>query len=176
MGSKIVIFFGNKLQYILKIAYGIFWFLIIALATSCLKPPDYPEEPQIEYVSVSKNAFLQGLSARDSVIIAFTFTDGDGDLGSDDSLNVFVTDSRDNFTANKYRIPFIPEEGTANGISGEIFITVFSTCCYFPDNTPPCTPSETNLTDSLQYKIQIRDRADNWSNEVLTEKIYVICN
>jgi hypothetical protein len=144
--------------------------------TSCLKPPDYPIEPVIEFVGVSKGAFRQGLTARDSVIVSFTFTDGDGDLGSNDSLNVFVTDSRDNFVANQYRIPFIPEEGTANGISGEIFITIYSTCCYFPDNTPPCTPSVANPRDSLTYRIQIRDRADNWSNVIETSKIFVLCD
>jgi len=161
-----------------KFNISIFTFLtLLAISfSSCLKAPDYPLEPVIEFMSVSKSAFRQGFAARDSVIIAFTFTDGDGDLGSNDSLNVFVTDSRDNFVANKYRIPFVPEEGTGNGISGEIYITVYSTCCYFPDNTPPCTPSTQNPLDSLTYKIQIRDRAENWSNTIETDKIYVICD
>jgi len=152
------------------------FFLMAAALSSCLKAPDYPLEPQIEFMNISKPAFRQGFAARDSIIVGFSFTDGDGDLGSNDSLNVFVRDSRDNFLANQFRIPFIPEEGTGNGISGEIFVTIYSTCCYFPDNTPPCTPSMDNPMDSLRYKIQIRDRANNWSNEIETDLIYIICD
>lgn len=150
-------------------------FLLSLNLINCTQPPNFPDEPVIEFLSVSKQEFLQGTFVEDSIIVAFSFTDGDGDLGSEDSINVFLRDSRDNFLANQYRIPFIPEEGAANGISGEILVTVYSTCCTFPDGTLPCTPSETYPRDSLRYIIQIRDRAGNWSNEITTDLIYVLC-
>lgn len=150
-------------------------FLLSLYLISCTQPPDFPDEPVIEFMSISKNQMIQGSFTEDSIIVAFSFTDGDGDLGDDDSINVFLTDSRDDFIANQYRIPFIPEEGAANGISGEIFLTVFTTCCTFPDATLPCTPSTAHPRDSLRYLIQIRDRAGNWSNEISTDLIYILC-
>ena len=100
---------------------------------SCVKPPDYPIEPEIEFAGLSKNQMLQDEFNTDSTFVLLTFTDGDGDLGHNDSLNIFVTDKRDNFLAAQYRIPFIPVAGANNGLSGDITLTLFTTCCTFPN-------------------------------------------
>lgn len=143
---------------------------------ACIKPPSYPIEPVIEFVGLSKNVIQQSTLNEDSITINFTFTDGDGDLGDNDSINIFVTDTRQDFIANKFRIPYIPPEGAANGISGEVSIVTYSTCCIFPDGQVPCTPSDTYPVDTLTYKIQIRDRAGNLSNFIETPPILVLCD
>ena len=158
----------------MKKDFIILFFLLSCFWISCLKAPEYPIEPVIEFMSLSKNVFKQSLLNEDSIVLAFTFTDGDGDLGDNDSLNVILRDSRDDAVANSYRIPFIPEEGTANGIAGEIYVLVYSTCCYFPDGTLPCTPSTQYPRDTLTYLIQIRDRAGHWSNVIETDPIIVL--
>ncbi len=143
---------------------------------ACIKPPSYPIEPVIAFTSLSKVTIQQSTLNEDSITINFTFTDGDGDLGDSDSINIFVTDTRQDFIANKFRIPFIPPEGAANGISGEVSIVTYSTCCIFPDGQVPCTPSVTYPVDTLTYKVQIKDRAGNLSNIIETPPIFVLCN
>ncbi len=150
---------------------SIFWF-----TASCVKPPDYPIVPEIEFVGFSKNQMIQDQFNTDSVLVLLTFTDGDGDLGDEEDLNIFVTDKRDDFLAARYRIPFIPVAGANNGLSGEITLTLFTTCCTFPNGQAPCTTSEEYPTDQVVYEIYLVDRAGNKSNVVETSPITLLCN
>jgi hypothetical protein len=145
---------------------------------SCTEPPDYPNEPTIEFLSLSRNTMEQSQFNDDSLTITFGFTDGDGNLGSDPSepfVDVFLTDDRDGFLANQYRIPFIPEQGVGNGISGEISIVAFSTCC-ITEVFPPCFVTPSIPTDTLTYSIQIMDRDSNFSNVIKTSPIILGCD
>ena len=56
------------------------------LLASCLTPPEFPLEPEIEYNNVS---FIQGAPPYDvdSLRIEINFRDGDGDLGLDKDLD-----------------------------------------------------------------------------------------
>ena len=76
--------------------------LAIVLVPSCVQPPDYPKEPVIQYIGLSKTLMKQGTGYADSLLVTFSFTDGDGDLGfpeSDPTASVFIRDSRDSFWA-----------------------------------------------------------------------------
>lgn len=148
----------------------------LLLTFGCIKAPEYPIEPVIEMIGLTNDTMQQNQFNTDSTLIVFGFTDGDGDLGSDDSLNIFVKDLRDNFISDRYRIPFVDEAGANNGISGEITITLYTTCCTFPNGAPPCTPSEQFPTNELQYEIYITDRAGHQSNSITTPKIILACN
>ena len=107
-----------KLRFIITVA------LTGLLAASCVKPPNYPDEPVIEYIGLNKNTIAQGNqnTPADTLQVLFSFTDGDGDLGfPDDSLNIFdafLTDSRDGFR-HVFRLPVLPEQGLGNGVSGD---------------------------------------------------------
>lgn len=161
--------------------------LLLALGLyNCVQPPDYPAEPVISIPesgrTTNKQAIPQGSTSAssDTLIITFAFTDGDGDIGSQgDSLDVFLTDSRDGFV-NVYKLPVIPAQGTGNGISGEISLKIpnkpFNICCTYPDGATACQPNANFPTDQFYYTIQIRDRANNWSNELDTEEITILCN
>ena len=153
---------------------GLFLFVLIFII-GCIDPPQYPLEPQIEFLSQSSNTLIQGNFPTDTMTVSFTFTDGDGDLGSQDSLNIFLVDTRDDFVVNRYRIPFIPEEGTGNGIEGTIRILVFTSCCIYDSGQPPCTAGTDQLTDELVYQIFIKDRAGNESNRINTDPITLQC-
>ncbi len=147
--------------------------------TACIETPDFDIVPEIEFVGMTKDTLNQGVFQEDSLTVVFTFKDGDGDLGneSDAALNnVFFTDMRTGFEDNSFRIPFIPREGSANGIEGTVRISLFTTCCIFPDGSDPCTPSVTSPYDTVQYRIYIMDRAGNKSNEILTDPIILRCN
>ncbi|MEL6924133.1 MAG: hypothetical protein AAFO94_08800 [Bacteroidota bacterium] len=161
----------------MKIKITIAAFLFGLLLYSCTKPPEYAIEPEIKFERLTKNNLLQGSGSEDSTLVTISFTDGDGDLGDRDSLNLFISDGRTGFLENSFRIPFIPEQGASNGISGEISFALFTTCCIFDNpSIPPCTVNNNQATDEVVYRIYIVDRAGNKSNEVETSPIVLRCD
>jgi hypothetical protein len=148
---------------------------IILGTITCIRPPDYPIEPQITFKNFSKSRMQQGDLNQDSLYLYLTFT-GDGDLGavgqSNDSLNVFLTDRRNPLIKESFRMPFVPEAGARNGISGDIRILLYTTCCKV---LPACSPSTTKPIDTLRYDIFITDRAGHKSNVVTTDPILLEC-
>ncbi len=155
-------------------------FLSALFVWACASPPDYPIEPVIEYIGMTKNVMKRGLGPEDTTFVTIAFTDGDGDLGDEesDSLNLFVTDLRTGILENQYRIPFLPDLGSANGIRGEITFRLFTTCCIFPPELglDPCFDTSPEYPmDTVRYSIYIVDRAGHKSNVVETEPIFILC-
>ena len=111
--------------------------------------------------------------AKDSILLKFSFTDGDGDIGltqTDTSQDILIKDIRTGapFFAPleyKYRMPYVTPDGVNKSISGDIEITIPNTYCR------PGLP-----VDTLTYSIQIKDRAGHWSNTVQTPKLIVKAN
>lgn len=158
---------------------GLAGFILAAsiVFSGCLRPPEYPLEPVIEFRQLSRDWMSQDQFNTDSLLITISFTDGDGDIGTEDgTFDLFITDTRDNFMPPAYRLPKVPEQGTGNGISGEISFVVFTTCCFFPDGQDPCTVNPTYPTDTLSYLIYIRDRAGHTSNVIETPPIVLLCD
>lgn len=149
--------------------------LTIAGMTSCIKPESYPVEPVLEWVGWSDSTLLQGSFNQDSITLTFNFTDGDGDIGDDTQINVFLKDIRDGFVAQKFSIPKVPLEEAKRGISGTVNLVIYSTCCYFADGKQPCTKTE-DQTNELVYEITMQDRAGNTSQPILTAPLQLICN
>ena len=150
---------------------------------ACSKPPVYPLEPVITYEGLSRAEIPQSSNSvdqLDTLIIRLGFTDGDGDLGDQDSVNIILTDSRDGFE-NIFKIKPIPALGSGDGISGEIAIKLTNNpntkyfCCTFPNTRVTCIPSTEFPTDTMSYSIRIRDRAGNWSNTIRTETFTILC-
>lgn len=158
-------------------------FLGLGLAAfSCVQPPDYPTEPEIEYIGFNTLTFPQGgpNAPADTLILQFAFTDGDGDLGFDDStIDIFLTDSRTGFEEIR-KLPVIPEEGVGNGISGEITLRFpnqpTQICCLIEDEQGCKGPIEGAPVDTFSYRVQIQDRAGNLSNAIQTETVTLVCN
>ncbi len=158
------------------IAFNLLFFLIIL--SSCVSKPEFPDIPHLEFTGMDKNSMLQGDFNSDSIFIYLKFTDGDGDIGFEttDSLpNLFVIDSRTNNIAESIKIPKLPDTGTGNGVSGEIELKLYTTCCLFKDNIPPCSVIDNIPYDTLYYKIYLIDRAGNSSDTVYTDPIILEC-
>ena len=161
-----------------------FPFILVAIIISCTKPPDYPIEPVIEFERLNKNVMVQSQEKTDSVVVTFSFTDGDGDLGHNDSIqDIFLKDIRfpeaEGLNPIPFKLPFVPVQGVGNGISGEISVLTYTSCCTYPPGTfLPCdTTAYTQFpTDTLIYEIYIKDRAGNESNRILTAPIILNCN
>jgi hypothetical protein len=158
--------------------------ILAGAGAACTEAPEYPIEPQIEFIGLNQDSIEQSRDASiplDTIEIRFSFTDGDGDLGSADSINIYLEDSRDG-TLQLFKINPIPKLGAGKGLSGEIRILLSNSpitryfCCTFPNTNLTCLASRQHPTDQLSYKIRIRDRADNWSNEIQTDPITIRCN
>ncbi len=144
---------------------------------NCAKAPDYPITPKIEFKSMSKNSLVQSTNAQaDSILLTFKFQDGDGDLGSKDSANIYIFDGRDSFAKPPYRIPFIDQQGAGNGIDGEITIRLNTVCCTFIGGYLPCSKVAGQPTNTLTYLVYIKDRAGHQSNTIETPSILLHCD
>ncbi|MEM7103766.1 MAG: hypothetical protein AAF502_11580 [Bacteroidota bacterium] len=152
---------------------ALFCFLILGFY-SCIKPPNYPNEPVIEDVYFDKAEYLQNV---ENFTITIEFTDGDGDLGvfdTDTTLNGKLIDTRTG-GPTFFKIPFIPQQGVANGISGRINVTLPVECCT-PMGGLVCLPDPDHPPEELIYTVQIFDRAGNASNIMNAPAITLICD
>ncbi len=144
--------------------YSFLILLLILLVASCVKPPDYPIEPRIEFVSMNQQTFDE--LDEDSLSVVIYFEDGDGDLGSEDSVNMFWEDSRVPGYQVPFKIPFIEVQGNSKAISGTI--TTFYPISFCINDDDPI--------DTFYYKIYIVDRAGHESNVDSTDLIFLNCN
>lgn len=150
--------------------------LISGLVLSCVKQETFSDIPAIEFIGQTKTTLSQGALMEDSLYVRFSFQDGDGDLGDADSINVFVTDTRQDF-ALEYKIPDLSSGTNGSSLEGEVTMLLFTTCCLYDDNSQaPCTPSNSQPTDEVIFTIQIRDRAGNMSNVISMNPITLMCN
>lgn len=154
--------------------------LLLFFWAACSEAPNYPKEPVITFEGLNKGRVFQFTNGpADSLIITFSFTDGDGDLSlaeANDSVDIFLRDSRLPTVAQNFRFPFIDREGTGAGISGVATVTVVNTgniCCIYEGEL--CAAEEEYPIDTFSFNIQIVDRAGNFSNVINTGVIEIAC-
>jgi hypothetical protein len=145
-------------------------FPCVLFFTKCQKAPDFPATPVISFVKFNQTQIRPD---KDSLKITFSFTDGDGDLGSEQGQNttgdIFVTDVRvgkANYTYS-FNMPYITPKGSYKQISGNYIIDMIGDCHCRPDHT---------IADTVSYLINIQDRAGHVSNTITTPKVYLSCN
>lgn len=150
-----------------------FLFLVTILYFfSCGEKPS--NTPFVEFVSLSKNYMVQG--GLDSLYLKFQFTDGDGNIGSDTSDNIFVSDSRTGVIIASYKLPdYLGNNSNNTSRTGEITLIVYSQCCIYNNGTS-CQASTTEPTKEMRYQIQVVDQAGNYSNVMETDEVILECN
>lgn len=157
---------------------GIFLLLLVLSLNNCVRPQEYPLEPVIEFTGISKNSMLQQSLGNDSLLVFLNYTDGDGDLGGDDTLSLItMVDSRDG-SEEVYALPYVEQQGAGNGISGDMIIKMKAPCCTYvvPNTNFKLSCDDVPITtDSFFVTLTITDRAGNVSNAVQTPTIYLIC-
>jgi hypothetical protein len=147
---------------------------VIALFSACTAAPDFSLVPEINFISMSRNTMKQSKFPTDSIRVVFGFKDGDGDINIKDTANVFIFDKRQNALQEQYVVPMIPKIGSNKGVSGEITVTIHTTCC-LPPNGKPCEKLSDFPKDSLVYQIYMKDKAGNKSNVIETKPIFIEC-
>lgn len=152
-------------------------FISIIIWASCTKKAYnyYPVEPQIYYKSLTPNA-IDFNDTNAAVNITFTFNDGDGDLGYDETEtahNIYLKDSRDTTSADTtfgYPFPYIadnmrPKNGS---LQGNVVVTLQR-----PYFSPRDSLHFALHGDTLFYKIYVQDKAGHKSNVITTDPIYI---
>ena len=135
--------------------------------------PLFPIEPRVAFVSFSADTVPE----LESFIVTLSYTDGDGDLGSDDNNaeELLLVDNRPNVPFQiddtttyegrfVYSIPNLTPETRNPSIQGEISID-------FPGLTV-LEPFE-NEYETVQFRVTLEDRAGNVSPEIVTPPIVV---
>ena len=133
--------------------------IILLFVFACAKPDEISDEPEIKFKEIK---FFGAESQPDSAWIFFDFTDGDGDLGQNDTtvnciLNYYEKDGLGvklypQFKRT-YSLPNLTPDATNKGIEGTISIAIKP------------SPVFNIFTDSLyQWTIQVWDRSGNASN------------
>ncbi|MCO5248760.1 MAG: hypothetical protein M9887_07435 [Chitinophagales bacterium] len=144
----------------------------VLLCFSCIKEPKFSKVPEIKIKEIRQSGAQ--IHDGDSVIVVLEFKDGDGDLGknsqTDTIPNLFIVDHRFSIIdSQSYSIPNIPKKGSVDAISGEIAINLLSKIFCNPIHPP------SEATDTLEFEFYIRDRAGNFSNQVSTGKMPILC-
>lgn len=149
------------------------FFLALFSLWACSKPPIYDNEPQIEFTGFSQDTIQQLIGSTE---IAIAFTDGDGDLGSNEDgvVNLFIEDTRRG-AVTTYQIPPIPQQGVGDGISGEIYVDFAQVCCIRQANPPQSCQNLPNTYQEVVFSIYVVDNAGNQSNVVETEPLSIRC-
>lgn len=154
------------------------YLILIVIFCGCSISPDFPIVPEIEYVGMSTKTMVQSNLLTDSLILTFKFRDGDGDIGNEPSSGEFdliVTDNRTGNIFDRFKAPMVPEPGASNGIEGTIELKIYTTCCIFENNIPPCSSPVDFPTNEFDLSVQLFDRAMNASNIINTEFITLRC-
>ncbi len=136
------------------------YILILIVLFSCKKGNEVSEVPAISFKSISPNTAQE---YTEDIIITISYTDGDGDLGENnpDINNLFVEDNR-NGIEYKFRIPELSPSGSTINIEGNFNITINGTGI-----------TNSSSSQSVNYDIYVKDRAENTSNKVTTSSITI---
>jgi hypothetical protein len=140
----------------------LFFACLFIFFSACSNDDDLKDPvPSISLISISPKAVFEN---KDSIVIRFSYKDGDGDLGENQAglRNLFVTDLRINVT-DSFRIQQLAPTIVESPISGSIRLTIPST---FITN-------DTAQSEVVSYRLQVRDRAGNKSNKLVTPAITV---
>ena len=149
---------------------NIFFVALIFLFTSCAKDAtgdmEIGETPTIELLAVTPSSG-EVQQYTDELIFTIKYYDGDGDLGTEnpDIPTIELTDMRDPgiLVFEDHLSPRTPS-GSEITITGEVEVVLDHTILI----------DENNESEKTTFKIRIRDRAGNWSNEVETNEVTVL--
>ena len=152
---------------------AICFLLLLCFFTSCTKEsnsvidtnpnPDISDIPEIELLQVNPTTVIQH---QDSIIFRIKYTDGDGDLGTNDpdQVSVELVDNRDpNLLIFGYHLSPRTPDGSELTIQGELSIVLNNSILLDSNND----------TEQTTFSVRIVDRAGNWSNVVETETIII---
>ena len=151
-----------------------FFILVIVFFSACTKEnitnvdvndpnPGFSDIPEIKLLEVNQTTVQQ---YTDSLVFKIEYTDGNGDLGSTDADegDIQLIDTRDpEILIFEYHLSPRAPIGSEIVITGTLDIVLNNTILL----------DENNESETTTFKLKIKDRAGNWSNEVETDVITI---
>ncbi len=145
-----------------KLHIAILGLIALLLWSGCKKefPDGFDEVPEIRLVTVEPTTIQQ---FQDSIIITLEYKDGNGDLGFEhpDSLSLRVQDARLTKPDWYFVKPLAPLESDVP-IQGNLTFRLSGTFILGNGNQ-----------ESTTFTIDLKDRNNNWSNQVVTPTIKI---
>ncbi len=154
--------------------------MVLLSLSGCLRPDDIDDVPEILDVKLSKSnarGVYDSLFQGDSIKFTISFQDGDGDIGvaPDDSFYcLFIRDLRRDHIDSLY-LPMVESFGNFDAIRGDIYVTYLNIFCLNSDGLPDPLGNDTPSKDTVNFAIQIMDRARNISNEFEAPPLFLGC-
>lgn len=148
----------KSLYYILALCF------ILLIVGACIQgedPEPYPDGPILHNIRVSQDSIRQ---FRDSAYLEIEYEDATGDVGfsSIDQKSLWLKDSRLE-EADLYHVaPLAPDEVEVH-IQGTLRINLGNLFLLSNDKV-----------EEIVYKAKIRDRAGNWSEEIVADTLFLI--
>lgn len=141
------------------------FFKLLCIATFCISckyDDKYSGDPipTISNIVLNQSEYVQ---FTDTVVLTFDYTDGDGDLGFEnaDSLSVEVKDVR--FAKpDFYHLQPLSPLGERISISGKIKISLKNIFLIGAGSI-----------ENTKFQIRIKDRAQHWSNTLISKSINI---
>lgn len=139
---------------------NLFILLTICFLYSACKKEEPSLVPEIEFVSISETEIQQ---FNNQVLVEFNYSDFDGDLGTIDAdeLTLRVKDAR-LADFDWYHIPPLTPDLQELQIEGSLTIQL-----------NPLFLLGNGNQESTQFSLQIKDRAENWSNQIMTPTVII---
>lgn len=140
---------------------------VVLLLSGCKKEvAENPYAPISEIPEIT----LESVSSLDvpqfeDIIFRITYVDGDGNLGFEDAdeKSIYVTDNRGGIVHEYHLPPLAPILDSAIIIQGTLDIVLENVILLDQNNTE----------EAATFKIKLRDRENNWSNELESEEIII---
>ncbi len=151
----------------MKFSKIILFIPLITLVVSCGKNKVEPitATPTIELIEIVP-ASMEVQQYNDNLIFTISYTDGDGDLGTEnpDIPSIELIDTRNpNDLKFEYHLSPRSPSGSEVSITGELNVILEHSIII----------NDLNDSEETTFKIRIKDRAGNWSNEVESEKVTI---
>ena len=138
-------------------------FLLLSLALLACENEGvvFSPVPEIKLLSISST---QVQAQKDSIVFEIEYTDGDGDLGTNDDQirNLFLTDQRINLV-HEFRVQQLAPDGADIPITGSLNIVL-----------PNTLITDSSTQQSVTFTLYVVDRAGNESNVVESPEIIVV--
>lgn len=128
---------------------------------ACTVENEIPNKPEISIVSVSPTEITE---YQDVIKVVLAYTDGDGNLGfsNPDSNALRVWDDRLS-APDWYHVQPLAPVGENISIQGELTVNLSGTFVL----------SSSANQETTRFRLKIKDRNGNWSNEVITPIITI---
>lgn len=145
----------------MKITKIALFIISLLLILSCKKEDEtYSTTPEIEFISLTPSTTPE---FSQDVRLVIKYKDGDGDIGTEDpdSYSLFVKDARLP-NADEYHVQPLSPPGSNIQIEGELKIKLAGLFVIGTDST-----------EKTSFKVKLKDRAGNFSNEISTTSITI---